>query len=301
MYRISGGKAVGDILQKPARPDWLKVRLPQGEVFERTKEIVKSWRLHTICEEALCPNVSECWGNGVATILVLGDVCTRGCRFCAVKTGNPRGVVDPDEPARVAEAVAALKLKYVVITSVDRDDLPDGGAEHFAKCVRAIHHRSPETFVEVLIPDFQGDEDALEKIYQSHPYIIGHNIETVARLTPFVRDRRAGYELSLRVLKWFHARDPKQKIKSGMMLGLGETREEVLQTLQDVRSAGVEYFTLGQYLQPTKKHLPVVRYVPPEEFDDLARQGYKMGYKMIASAPFVRSSYRADLFAASST
>ncbi|MFN4181932.1 MAG: lipoyl synthase [bacterium] len=287
------------VLPKPGRPDWLKVRLPQGEIFERTKEIIKSWRLHTICEEGLCPNLAECWGHGVATIMVLGDVCTRGCRFCAVKTGNPRGRVDQDEPIRVAEAVSALKLKYVVITSVDRDDLPDGGAGHFAECVRAIHALCPETFVEVLIPDFQGNEDALEVIYLSHPYIIGHNIETVRRLTPYVRDRRASYDLSLRVLRWFYLRDPEQKTKSGMMLGLGETREEVLQTLQDVRSAGVDYFTLGQYLQPTKRHLPVVRYVPPEEFDELAREGYKLGYRMIASAPFVRSSYRADRFASS--
>ncbi len=291
------GKPIQTLVQKQTKPEWLKVTLPNGKKFAKTREIIKTWRLHTICEEGFCPNIGECWGHGVATIMVLGDICTRGCRFCAVKTGNPKGWLDPEEPERVGEAVAALNLNYVVITSVDRDDLPDGGAHHFAQCVRAIHQKSPHTFVEVLIPDFQGNEEALEIIYQSHPYMVGQNIETVRRLTPLVRDRRAGYDLTLNVLRWFHQRDPKQKTKSGMMLGLGEIRQEILQTMWDVRQTGAEYFTLGQYLQPSSRHYPVQRYVPPAEFDNLAREGYKMGFKSIASAPLVRSSYRADLYA----
>jgi lipoic acid synthetase len=229
--------------------------------------------------------------------MVLGDVCTRGCRFCAVKTGNPRGKVDSDEPRRVGEAVAALGLKYVVLTSVDRDDLEDGGASHFAACVREIKARSPGILVEVLIPDFRGDKNALRMIADSRPEVIGQNIETVRRLTSRVRDRRAGYDLTLEVLAYFKSLNPAQLTKSGIMVGLGETREEVIETLRDLRSVGTDFVTIGQYLQPTQRHLPVERFVAMEEFRDYERIARDLGFKMVASAPFVRSSFRADMLA----
>lgn len=289
------GSSTGVIRRQ--RPDWLKVRLPQGEVYEHTRQTLKFWNLHTVCEEAICPNLGECWGHGTATIMVLGDVCTRGCRFCAVKTGNPRGVVDRDEPARVGAAVAQMGLKYVVITSVDRDDLEDGGAGHIARCVHEIKKQAPATLVEVLIPDFRGDRSALRTIYESHPFVIGQNIETVRRLTARVRDRRAGYDQTLEVLAFFKTLNPEQLTKSSLMLGLGETPEEIIETLKDLRAAKVDFVTLGQYLQPTPRHLPVERFVSPDEFRGYAETARALGFKMVASAPLVRSSYRADQLA----
>jgi len=279
------------------KPPWIRTRLPAGDTFASTKAILQGLRLATVCQEALCPNIGECWGHGVATIMLLGEVCTRGCRFCAVTTGNPKGFIDPTEPERVATAVQLLKLKYVVITSVDRDDLPDQGAGHFAKCVNAIKRRLPEVQVEVLIPDFSAIESSLDTLLESEPDVIGHNIETVRRLTPVVRDRRAGYDQSLKVLAYIKQKRPEKYSKSSIMLGLGETKEEVIETMKDLRAAGVDFLTLGQYLQPTKKHLPVVEYVAPEKFMEYGHLARSLGFKGVASAPFVRSSYRADALA----
>ncbi len=233
----------------------------------------------------------------MATIMVLGDICTRGCRFCAVQSGNPRGALDADEPRRVGEAVREMGLAYVVLTSVDRDDLPDGGAHHFAQCVAEIRRKAPGTRVEVLIPDFQGDPWALRTIAAVRPDVIGQNIETVRRLTPLVRDRRAGYDLTLRVLEFFKKLDPRQATKSAIMVGLGETFEEVVETLRDLRAVGVDFVSIGQYLRPTPRHLPVARYVPPEEFREWERIAYDLGFRMVAAGPFVRSSFRADRLA----
>ncbi|MCS6788301.1 MAG: lipoyl synthase, partial [Aigarchaeota archaeon] len=232
------------------RPPWLKVVLPHGPVYERVREVVRRHGLHTVCQSAICPNVGECWGSGTATFMILGDVCTRGCRFCAVTHGNPRGSVDLTEPERVAAAVSELGLSYVVITSVCRDDLPDGGASVFAETVRAVKRRNPGSLVEVLIPDFEGERRAIEEVVRAGPDVVGHNVETVRRLTPVVRDRRASYERSLAVLRTVKEVDPRMITKSSMMLGLGETDEEVVETLRDLRAVGVDVVTLGQYLRP---------------------------------------------------
>jgi len=277
-------------------PDWLKVRLPGGGQYAEVRKLLKGLRLHTVCEEARCPNIGECWGVGTATVMILGDTCTRACRFCAVNTGDPGGVVDPLEPVRVARAIAQLGLKYVVITSVDRDDLPDGGAAHFAKTVRWIREFSPETKVELLTPDFQGNVEALRTVVEARPDVLAQNIETVRRLTHRVRDRRAGYELTLFVLRTWKKMAPDILTKSSIMVGLGETDEEVLETLRDLREAGVDIVTIGQYLRPTRKpvHLPVARYVPPETFAWYREKALKMGFLEVFSGPLVRSSYRAE-------
>lgn len=280
-------------LRGKRKPDWLKVKLPGGEEYERVRKLLKTLRLHTVCEEAMCPNVSECWGAGTATVMILGDTCTRACRFCAVKTGNPKGVVDHAEPLRVALAIAKLGLRYVVITSVDRDDLPDGGASIFAETVRRIHEFSPNTVVEGLIPDFQGDLDALKKVIDAKPEVLGTNIETVKRLTPVVRDPRASYVQTLSVLEHIKRFDPEIKSKSGMMLGLGETEEEVLETMDDLRAVGVEILTLGQYLQPTARHLSVKEWITPEKFQYYREEALKRGFRFVAAGPLVRSSYKA--------
>ncbi len=277
-------------------PDWLKVRLPGGGQYAEVRKLLKGLHLHTVCEEARCPNIGECWGVGTATVMILGDTCTRACRFCAVNTGDPQGKVDPLEPARVARAIARLGLKYVVITSVDRDDLPDGGASHFAETVRWIREFSPGTRVELLTPDFQGNVEALRTVVESRPDVLAQNIETVRRLTHVVRDRRAGYELTLFVLRTWKKMAPDILTKSSIMVGLGETDEEVIETLWDLREARVDIVTIGQYLRPTSKrvHLPVARYVPPETFAWYREEALKMGFLEVFSGPLVRSSYRAE-------
>jgi len=277
------------------RPRWLKVRAPRGDTYGRMKGLLGGLELHTVCEEAHCPNVGDCWGHGTATVLILGDVCTRACRFCAVTTGNPRGQVDALEPSRVAEAVGRMELNYVVITSVDRDDLPDGGAGIFAETVRAVKDRRPGIHVEVLIPDFRGDRAALRKVVEARPRVIGQNVETVRRLTHVVRDKRAGYDQTLGILRAVKDMNPQIYTKSSIMLGLGEKSDEVLETMEDLRRAHVDLLTVGQYLRPTgrKRHYPVQEYIPPELFDWYKQQGMGMGFMYVASGPLVRSSYKA--------
>jgi lipoic acid synthetase len=276
-------------------PDWIRVRAPYGESYGQLKELVRGLALHTVCEEAFCPNIGECWGAGTATIMILGDTCTRTCRFCAVKTGNPRGIVDKDEPARAASAIAELKLNYVVVTSVDRDDLPDGGAEIFAETVREIKSKSPRTLVEILTPDFRGMLENVRTVVASKPDVFGQNVETVRRLTHVLRDRRAGYDQTLNVLRAVKEIDPVMRTKSSILVGMGETPSEVLETMQDLRAAQVDLLAIGQYLQPThlKRHLPLVEYVHPEQFAKYREAGMKLGFKYVASGPLVRSSYKA--------
>jgi lipoic acid synthetase len=278
------------------KPTWLRVQPPAGPDYVRLKHLLRDLNLHTVCEEAHCPNVGECWGEGTATVMLLGDVCTRGCRFCAVASGNPRGAVDPFEPVKVAKAVDELGLTYVVLTSVDRDDLPDGGAAHFAATVRAIKVRNPAVIVETLIPDFQGVEADVAKVVDAGPEVVDHNVETVERLQGKVRDRRATYDRSLRVLRAAKERNPSVYTKSSIMLGLGERDEEVLQTFRDLRAAGVDIVTLGQYLRPSEWHLPVVEYVSPDKFAWFRERAEAMGFLYCASGPLVRSSYRAGEF-----
>ncbi len=279
------------------KPSWIRSRPPGGERYTFVKNRLKTLDLHTVCEEAHCPNVSECWGMGTATVMILGDTCTRGCRFCAVKTGNPKGDLDESEPRHVAEAVADLKLDYVVLTSVDRDDLPDGGAAHFAETVCEIKTLTPDTRVEVLIPDFEARPERLEVLLASKPDVVAHNIETVRRLTPSVRDRRASYETSMNTLARLIALEPACVTKSSIMVGLGETEADILEAMADLREVGVQILTLGQYLQPSPRHLDVERYYTPEEFENLDRKARDMGFRFVASGPMVRSSYRAaELF-----
>jgi len=275
------------------KPEWLRVRPPSGEAYVRLKGLLHGLNLHTVCEEARCPNVWECWGGGTATIMLLGDTCTRGCRFCAVKSGNPRGALDLDEPRRVAMALAELDLSYVVLTSVDRDDLPDGGAAQFARTIREIKARRPDLLVEALIPDFQGDLDAVRTVVEAGPDVLDHNLETVRRLQAHVRDRRAGYDQSLRVLRAAKALRPGLFTKSSLMLGLGEAREEVLEAMRDLRANDVDIVTLGQYLRPSEWHVPVAEFVPPEDFERLRVAGEAMGFLYVAAGPLVRSSYKA--------
>ncbi|MCB9673882.1 MAG: lipoyl synthase [Alphaproteobacteria bacterium] len=279
-----------------AKPPWLKVRLPGSPRYARIKERARSLKLSTVCEEARCPNIGECWGGGTATFMVMGDTCTRGCRFCAVKTLRRPAPLDPDEPQNVATAIAEMGLDYVVLTSVDRDDVPDQGAGHFAACVNAIRAASPQTLVEVLIPDFQGMAHLLTPIIESGPEVLAHNVETVERLTPRVRDPRAGYHQSLRVLAGIKAQAPKMLTKSSIMVGVGETEAEVLRTMQDLRDVGCDFLTIGQYLQPTKKHLDVELFVHPDQFAAYERVGLEMGFHYVASGPLVRSSYKAGEF-----
>jgi lipoic acid synthetase len=275
------------------KPPWLKVRAPSGDSYFRLKGLLRGESLHTVCEEARCPNVAECWAGGTATFMILGDVCTRGCRFCAVRSGNPGGVVDAGEPARVAKAAAAMGLAYVVVTTVDRDDLSDGGAAHFAATVRALEVETPGILVETLSGDFRGLETSLATLAESGAEVLAHNVETVERLTPEVRDRRASYGLSLRVLGTYRRLRPDAIVKSSIQLGHGETDGEVLRTLDDLRSAGCEAVTLGQYLQPTEKHRPVAEFAPPARFEALRTAALDRGFLSVSSGPLVRSSYRA--------
>jgi lipoic acid synthetase len=277
------------------KPDWLKVRLPHGEGYERVKAIVRKTKLATVCEEARCPNIAECWGGGTATVMLMGEVCTRACRFCHVKVGAP-APLDPEEPEHLARAVKELALRYIVVTSVNRDDRPDGGAGHFAAAITALRQQSPDTTVEVLIPDFQGVEQDLATVATARPHVVAHNIETVERLTPTVRDRRATYRQSLRVLGYLKGRPEKLYTKSSIMVGLGETEAELLQTFRELRDAGVDVLTLGQYLQPSQYHLRVARFVSPQEFDTYRQAASEMGFLYVAAGPLVRSSYRAAEF-----
>jgi lipoic acid synthetase len=278
------------------KPEWLRIKLPSGENYVKVRQTVSSLGLHTVCEEARCPNIGECWGAGTATIMIMGDICTRGCRFCSVASGRPL-YLDPDEPEKVAKAIKKWGLKYVVITSVCRDDLQDGGANHIAKTIKAVKLHCPEIIIEPLIPDFNGNRHAIEKVAYAGPEVISHNIETISRLSPLIRDPRATYEQSLRVLKTIKEIDYKIYTKSSIMLGLGEVEEEVMLAARDLRSAGVDIVSIGQYLQPTSRHLPVKEYVTPEKFDSYRKSIEKLGFSYVVAGPFIRSSYKAgELF-----
>jgi len=287
---VSGIRAGG-------RPEWLRIKIQTGESFRRVRSMVDELRLHTVCAEARCPNVYECWNAGTATFMILGDTCTRTCGFCNVKSGKPLAGVDPVEPAHVAEAVARLSLGHAVITSVDRDDLPDGGADHFARVIEAIRERSPSCAVEVLTPDFKGKPGALDRVLAARPEVFAHNVETVPRLYRTAR-RGSSYLGSLALLhaaaRWRDEAMPDLVVKSSVMLGLGERRDEVLAVLGDLRRSGVDVLTLGQYLQPSARHLPVERYVPPAEFAELRAEGETLGFRHVESGPLVRSSYHAE-------
>ncbi|MBV9438952.1 MAG: lipoyl synthase [Candidatus Eremiobacteraeota bacterium] len=285
-----------DLIGEPPRrkPEWLKVRLPSGERYEGILDEVRRLRLHTVCQEAMCPNIGECWGAGTATIMILGDTCTRGCRFCNVKTGSPGGEVDWLEPKRVAEAVAELGWRYLVLTAVDRDDLADGGAAIFASTVRMIHARVPDAKVECLTGDFAGDLAALDVVLDARPEVLAHNVETVERLQSQVRDRRATYRQSLTVLDHAKRSGKVTYTKTSVMLGLGETEDELARTMDDARAAGVDIFTMGQYLQPTKRHLRVEEFVTPEKFARLGALGRAKGFTQVVSSPLSRSSYHAE-------
>jgi len=276
---------------RPALPRWLKRPLPAAGGIGFTRDLIADLKLETICESGKCPNRTECWSRKTATFMVLGETCTRPCGFCAVKRGKPEDVA-ADEPDRLAEAAQRMGLRHVVITSVTRDDLPDGGADHFRRCILAVRERTGAT-VEVLTPDFDADPSAIDVVLQARPEVFNHNLETVNRLQQFVR-RKAQYEVSLKVLEHVKRTMPEIRTKSGLMLGLGETTEEILETLADLRQVGCDLITLGQYLQPSPRHLAVKRYLPPEEFDRLGELARRMGFVDVASGPFVRSSYHAD-------
>jgi lipoic acid synthetase len=279
-------------LTRGRRPSWLRVRAPTSAEYHRLRTLMRGHHLHTVCEEAACPNIGECWGQGTATFLMLGEVCTRDCGFCNVKTGNPVPV-DKDEPRRVAETVALMSLRHAVLTSVTRDDLADGGASIFAQAVREIHQRLPDCSVEVLIPDFGGNGSALEVVLDAGPDILNHNLETVARLYPTVRPQ-ADYERSLKVLGRAKALKPERLTKSGLMVGLGETWDELLAAMDDLREVGCDILTIGQYLQPSRYHLPIACYYSPEEFDGLRAAGDARGFAWVEAGPLVRSSYHAE-------
>jgi len=275
------------------KPEWLKVKLPAGENYLKLRSIVKERSLHTVCQEAMCPNIAECWGVGTATFMILGDTCTRGCRFCNVKTGHPNPI-DPLEAAKLARSIEELGLNYAVITCVDRDDLPDGGAAQMAEAIRAIKHRTPQVKVEVLTSDYRGDQAAILTVVDANPDVYAHNIETTRALTRKVRDLRCGYDQTLGVLRFVKSIRPGMLTKSSIMLGLGETDGDVLQAARDLRTVGVDVITFGQYLQPTKKHLPVNEFVTPEKFAWFAREVKPLGFRQIVSGPLVRSSYHAE-------
>jgi lipoic acid synthetase len=278
------------------KPNWLKVRAAHGENYHRIKNLLGQQKLATVCEEARCPNIGECWGGGTATFMLMGDTCTRGCKFCHVKTGNPKGKIDEFEPEKVGYSIAQMGLDYVVITSVNRDDMPDQGSQHFARTIRTVKNLDQKVIVEVLTPDFRGDVDLIRQLVEAKPDVFAHNIETVERLTPKVRDPRATYRQSLDVLKAVKAVDPTRYTKSSIMLGLGETDEEVLQALKDLRSVGCDVVTFGQYLQPTERHLRVIQFLTPEKFQEWQSIAEGMGFLYVASGPLVRSSYRAGEF-----
>jgi len=281
---------------RASKPEWLKIRPLGGEALLRLKKDLRTKELFTVCEEARCPNLAECWNEGTATIMIMGGICTRGCRFCAVTTGNPGGILDANEPENTARAVAAMDAKYIVVTSVDRDDLPDSGAGHFAETIQAIRAFSPETLVEVLIGDLAGRLESLQTIVSARPDMLAHNVETTRRLSRRVRDKRATYEQSLELLRRVKELSPGLPTKSSIMVGLGETEDEVLETMDDLRSVGVDALTVGQYLRPSPKHLAVADYIPPEQFQHYEHMGLLKGFKYVASGPLVRSSYKAGSF-----
>ena len=276
------------------KPGWLRAKMPAGKGYSGVRNIVKEHRLSTVCEESMCPNIGECWNAGTATIMVMGSVCTRACRFCAVDTGNPKGWLDYEEPINTGKAVRLMGLKYVVITSVDRDDLPDGGAAHYANCVREIKRLNPGTAVEALTPDFNGVMEHVDIVVDSGLDVFAQNVETVRRLTHPVRDPRAGYEQTIDVLRHAKERRPDVLTKTSLMLGLGERGSEIMQTMDDLREANVDILTLGQYLRPTTNHLAVQRYVTPDEFDLYRIEGLDRGFLEVVAGPMVRSSYRAE-------
>jgi lipoyl synthase len=278
----------------PRKPEWLKVRLPSGETYEHVRSEVQRLDLHTVCKEAMCPNIAECWGAGTATIMILGDTCTRGCHFCNVKTGSPRGEVDWLEPKRVAEAVRDLKWKYLVLTAVDRDDLADGGATIFANTVRMIRKLSPNAKVECLTGDFAGDLQALDIVLDAYPEVLAHNLETIPRLQATVRDKRANFEQSLAILAHAKRSTKVRYTKTSLMLGLGETETEIGETMEAARAVGVDIFTMGQYLQPTKRHLSVAEFVTPEKFAHLRELALSKGFRQVVASPLSRSSYHAE-------
>jgi lipoic acid synthetase len=294
---IKAAASSGPVTPAGRKPSWLRAPMPAGSGFETVKQTVREHRLATVCEEAKCPNIGECWNAGTATIMLMGEVCTRACRFCAVDTGNPRGWLDADEPVNAARTVQLMKLKYVVLTSVNRDDLPDGGAAHFAACVREIKRLNPDTAVEALTPDFQGVLADVETVVDSGLDVFAQNVETVRRLTHPVRDPRASYEQTLSVLA--HAKRHRREqgdvlVKTSLMLGLGETEDEIFATMSDLRTAGVDLLTLGQYLRPTVNHLAVERFVTPAEFEQYRHHALTLGFVECVSGPLVRSSYRAE-------
>jgi len=276
--------------RKRQKPDWLKIQIPAGQEYSEVKQIVAEHKLHTICQSGKCPNMGECWGRGTATFMILGDICTRACRFCAVKTGKP-DAVDTQEPVRVAESIKLMKLKHCVITSVDRDDLADGGSYIWAETIKAVKLLNPETTIEVLIPDFKGIVENIQRVIDEKPHVISHNVETVRRLTREVR-RNSNYDRSLTVLK--QIADSGTRAKSGVMLGLGETEAEVLETMDDLRTAGVLVMTIGQYLQPTKEHLEVQTFITPQQFKFYEESGLTKGFRFVESGGLVRSSYHAE-------
>ncbi|MBE0638241.1 MAG: lipoyl synthase [Bacteroidales bacterium] len=276
--------------QLKRKPDWLKIRIPSGKEYVQVKEIVNRHKLHTICTSGLCPNMAECWGRGTATFMILGDVCTRSCKFCATKTGKPEAI-DQDEPKNLAESVRLMKLKHCVITSVDRDDLPDGGADHWAETIRQVKALNPDTTIEALVPDFMGKSELIQLVIDARPEVISHNLETVKRLTPQVRSA-ARYDHSLEVIRQIAGSGI--TAKSGIMAGLGETDEEVLQTMDDLLAVGCQVMTIGQYLQPTKAHLPVAEYIHPDKFAEWKEIGLTKGFRFVESTPLVRSSYQAE-------
>lgn len=278
------------VLERQPKPKWLRVKLPTGENYKKVRNLVSEHKLHTICESGNCPNMGECWGEGTATFMILGNICTRSCGFCAVATGKPLEA-DSFEPARVALSVKLMGVKHCVITSVDRDDLPDGGSVIWAQTVKAIRRKSPETTLETLIPDFAGKWENLQRIIDVAPEVVSHNLETVRRLTKEVRIQ-AKYDRSLEVL--LRLKQGEMKTKSGVMLGLGESHEEIIETMTDLRSVGVDILTLGQYLQPTPKHLPVAEFITPSRFEEYRVLGLEMGFRYVESGPLVRSSYHAE-------
>lgn len=279
-----------------SKPPWLKVKAPGGQRYQDIKSRARQLNLATVCEQAQCPNIGECWGGGTATFMVMGEICTRGCRFCAVQTKRKGVTLDPMEPQNVAMAIAEMQLDYVVVTSVDRDDLELQGADHFGACIREIRKANPNTLVEVLIPDFRGREDLLQLVIDAKPDVLAHNIECIRRLTPTVRDPRAGYDQSLELLARVKKHHPSMHTKSSIMVGLGETEEEVLEAMKDLRAIGVDFLTIGQYLQPNKKLLKVEEFIHPDIFQNYENKGLEMGFVYVASGPLVRSSYKAGEF-----
>ena len=298
-----GIKAIKDGVASPkttknkpvgGKPKWLRINAQLGPSYQKVKSLVKNHKLHTVCEEAKCPNINECWEAGTATMMIMGSVCTRACRFCSVDTGNPKGWLDNDEPQKVADTVKTMGINYIVLTSVDRDDLADGGAEHYAATVKAIKRLTPQVKVEVLTPDFSGDTTAIDKLVDAGIDVFAQNVETVERLTHPVRDRKASYQRTLGLLAYSKAKYPQVLTKTSLMLGLGETDAEIIECMQDIQKHNVDILTLGQYLRPTLHHLPVERYVLPDQFKALREKGLAMGFLEVISGPLVRSSYRAE-------